>query len=292
MASTLTSSELRLDVAGVPAIEGLTFATTGQHVLLLGAPRALFDAAAGVHGQARGRLTVGGLLPLAAVRAGLAASAALDPILPSRWTPRQLATWSARLANHSRSIGRELATDAMHRVGLEALADARLGKVPLAAKRTAVLAAALATGATILLVEWSTSGLADLQARALSRIFAKAMTDRHTVVFSERMALDAPLALAADEALVLDRSDVVAQDVPAVIAARTRSMLLRVVGSVDLFVQTLEASGGRTERGRVATHIEHVRVDLGPLSTSDVFRIATESHAVVFELRPLSGVFA
>jgi hypothetical protein len=118
------------------------------------------------------------------------------------------------------------------------------------------------------------------------------MSDRHTLVFSERMSLDSPLALASDEAIVLDGSDVLAQDVPAEIASRTRSLMLRVVGSVDLFVRTLEASGGRAERGAMTARTEHLRVDLGPLSTSDVFRIAAESRAVVFELRPLSGVFA
>jgi ABC-type Na+ transport system ATPase subunit NatA len=226
------------------------------------------------------------------VRAGIAASAALDPILPPRWTARQLAIWSARLANHSRAIAHGLAADALQRVGLSALGDTQIQSLPLAAKRGAVLAAALATGAATLLVEWSTFALVEPQARALSRIFAKAMADRHTVVFAERMSLDSPLALASDEAIVLDGSEVLAQNVPAEISAHTRSMLLRVVGGVDAFVRTLEASGGRAERGPVAARTERLRVDLGPLSTRDIFRIAAESCAVIFELRPLSDVFA
>jgi ABC-type proline/glycine betaine transport system ATPase subunit len=228
----------------------------------------------------------------AAVRAGLAASAALDPILPPRWTARQLATWSARLASHSRAIAHGLAADALQRVGLSALGDMQIQSLPLAAKRGAALAAALATGATTLLVEWSASALVEPQARALSRIFAKAMADRHTVVFAERMSLDCPLALASDEAIVLDGSEVLAQNVPAEISSHTRSLMLRVAGAVDAFVRSLEASGGRAERGAVAARTERLRVDLGPLSTGDVFRIAAESSTVVFELRPLSDVFA
>jgi ABC-type multidrug transport system ATPase subunit len=292
MAPSLSTSALRIDVAGVPAVDGLTFATTGQHAIVLGAPRILFAAASGVHAVTRGQLTISGLAPRAAVRAGIAASAALDPHLPPRWTANQLAAWSARLASHSRSIGRELAADALKRVGLSALGDTPIQGLPLAAKRAAVLASALATGATTLLVEWSVAGLVEPQARALSRIFAKAIADRHTVVFSDRMMLDSPLALASDEAIVVDGSEVLAQNLPAEIASRTQSLMLRVVGGVDEFVRGLEASGGRAERHPVSARTERLRVDLGPLSTGDIFRIATESCAVVFELRPLSDVFA
>ncbi len=292
MASTLSTSSLRIDVAGVPAVDGLTFATTGQHVLVLGATRGLFTVAAGVHPPTRGQLTVAGLSPRAAVRAGVAASAALDSILPVRWTPRQIAIRSARLASHARATATELATDALRRVDFVALGDTPLRSLPLAAMRATALAAALATGATTLLVEWSAWGLVEPQARALSRIFAKAMADRQTVVFADRVSLDSPLALAADEAVVLDGSDVLAQNVPAEIASHTRTLLLRVVGGVDTFVRTLESSGARAERGPAAARTERLRVDLGPLSTGDIFRIAAECSAVVFELRPLADVFA
>src|SRR5580704_12086212 len=44
----LAASSLRVDVGGSPAVDGLTLATTGDRVLVLGAARALFEAAAGL----------------------------------------------------------------------------------------------------------------------------------------------------------------------------------------------------------------------------------------------------
>ena len=123
MAQALTASTLRLDHEGRPAVDGLTFATTGQHVLLLGAPRVVFSAAAGLEAPARGTMCVQGVAPRLAVRTGLAASAFLDPPLPPRWTPRLLATWSARLVGHGRSVARELAVDSLRRLDLTHLAD-------------------------------------------------------------------------------------------------------------------------------------------------------------------------
>ena len=52
----LEARGVRIDVEGVPALEGLTFATRGAHALVLGAPRALFRAAIGVVPVVRGEL--------------------------------------------------------------------------------------------------------------------------------------------------------------------------------------------------------------------------------------------
>ena len=118
------------------------------------------------------------------------------------------------------------------------------------------------------------------------------MADRHSVVFAGRISLDSPLALAADETLVVDGSSVLAQDTPAEVAARTRSHWLSVAGQVDTFVESVRAAGGRADLGHGTARTQRVRVDLGPLSTGDLFRIAAESHAVVIELRSICTMFA
>jgi hypothetical protein len=143
-----------------------------------------------------------------------------------------------------------------------------------------------------LLVEWSSTGVADPQARALARVFAKAMADRHSVVFTGRISLDSPLALAADETLIVDGSSVLAQDTPAEVAARTQSHWLSVAGQVDKFVESVRAAGGRADLGHGTARTQRVRVDLGPLAIGDLFRIAAESNAVVIELRSICTMFA
>jgi ABC-type multidrug transport system ATPase subunit len=290
--SRIACSHLRVDVAGAPAIDGLSFASTGDHVLVLGAARALFEAAAGLRPVARGELLVEGLRAPEAIRAGLAASAQLDPPLPGSWTVFEYAIWSARLVGHDRTTARSLAADALSRVQIASMAKSRLAAAAPSLRRATVLAAALATGATTLLVEDPTLALSDDSARPLARAFTRAVDDRRTVVFGARVPLESPIALAADEAIVVDGSDIAAQGAPAEIAAGVRTVALRVHGDLDAFRRAVEARGGHPVVAPGAASPAHVRVDLGPLAARDLVRIAAESNAVVLELRPLARPFA
>ena len=94
----LVCEDLRVDAEGVPACDGLAFRTTGEHVLVLGAPRALFDAIIGVVPVARGALRVRGTVAVTATKNRTVAGAPLEPPLPPRWTLREYVVWSARLA--------------------------------------------------------------------------------------------------------------------------------------------------------------------------------------------------
>src|ERR1700733_11314405 len=82
----LAASSLRLDVARVPAVDGLSLTSTGSRLLVLGAARALFESAAGLRACTRGELRVSGDLPLDALRGGTMAGAPLDPLMPPDWT--------------------------------------------------------------------------------------------------------------------------------------------------------------------------------------------------------------
>jgi ABC-type multidrug transport system ATPase subunit len=290
--SLLSASSLRVDVDGSPALDGLSLETTGERVLVLGAARALFEAAAGLRGTRRGDLTVEGLAPMAAVRHRLVACAPLDPPVPPRWTLMQYVTWSARLAGHPRADARGLAEGALERLQLGSSAGSRLGAASLSLRRATVIAAALATGAPALLLDDPLAALPDDTARAMSRVVARALADRRSVLFAGRMALESPLALVADEALVLDRSEVVAQGAPAELAAADRTLALRVEGDVAAFVSAVEGMGGRATVTAAAAPPVHVRVELGAMKPQDLLRIATDVNAVVVELRPIGRGFA
>jgi ABC-2 type transport system ATP-binding protein len=284
----LSTSVVRIDEAGVPAVDGLTLASTGDRVLVLGAPSALFAAAAGQRPASRGDVRVEGALPLDAARRRIVASAPLDPPLPPRWTARQYVTWSARIAGHGRSQAGELAAEALARTRVEAVADARLGQAALAARRATVIAAALATGATTLLLEDPLSGLPPESATAFARVVVRACADRRTATFAGRVPLESPLALEADEAIVVAWSRVAAQGAPGEIAAAERSFAVRVIGDVEAFARAVEQRGGRILSDRVG----QMSVALGPLGTRDLVRIAGDTNATVLELRPISVAFA
>lgn len=288
----LTTFGLRVDVGGSPAIDGLTLSTTGDRVLVLGAARALFEAAAGLRAPARGAILVEGESPWAAVSAGVVACAPMDPAMPPAWTVLQYVTWSARLAGHPKATARGMAREALERMHLGAVAGTRLGAVAPATRRGTVLAAALATGARTLLVEDPLPGLPTEAARPFARVIARALGEHRVAVFAGRMPLESPLALAADEALVIDGAEVSAQGAPAELAASEKTVALRVHGDVAAFAQAVEAGGGRAEVTQGTPPPVHVRVDLGPLAARDLLRIAAACEAVVVELRPVARAFA
>jgi ABC-2 type transport system ATP-binding protein len=288
----LASSHLRVDVGGTPAIDGLTFTSTGDHILVLGAARALFEAAAGLRAIARGELLVEGLAAIEAVRSGIVASAPLDPPMPGTWSVVQYTVWSARLSGHARSAALAMAADALEQLQISSMSTTKLGRVPLAVRRATVLAAALATGAKTLLVENPVAHLADDAARPLGKTIMRVLSGRRAAIFAPRVPLESPLALAADEAIVVDGSDIAAQGAPAEIASRERTLALRVHGDLAAFTRAVEARGGRAEAAVSGASPALVRVDLGPLAARDLLGIAAESDAVVVELRPLARSFA
>ena len=289
----LASESLRVDVARIPAVDGLSLTSTGDRVLVLGAPRALFEASAGLRATTRGELRVSGEVPIDALRRGMAASAPLDPPMPPDWTVRDYVTWSARLAGHARSVSIALADEAMERMKLEVHVKARLLVVPVSARRAAVIAGALATGATILFMEDPLAGLTAETARSFARVIVRALSDRRSAVFAARVALDSPLALAADEAIVVEGALVAAQGAPAEIAAGESAFVLRVGGDAQAFLTAVKERGGRLLVGPLDPKaLARVTVDFGALRTRDVLSIAAASNAVVLELRPLARSFA
>jgi ABC-type multidrug transport system ATPase subunit len=288
----VASSSLRVDVAGVPAIDGISLTTTGRWVLVLGAARALFEAASGLRAVAHGDLRTSGLPPLEAARRGLSACAPLDPPMPPRWTVRQYVMCSTRLAGQARALAETSANDAMERLELAAFESTRLGVAPTALRRAAVLAGALATGAALLLIEDPVAGLLPEGARSLARVVAKAIGDRKAVFFCARVPLESPIALAADEAVVVHGSQVVAQGAPAEIAADERTVALRLAGDIRAFTEALRRQGGQLLNSSGSSSPAHVSVQLGTLRTRDLFQIAESCNAVVLELRPLASAFA
>jgi ABC-type multidrug transport system ATPase subunit len=298
MDPVLAASSLRVDVGGVPAVDGLTFATTGSWILLLGAARALLESACGLRRVARGELRIDGLPPVEAVRSGRSAAALLDPPLPPRWTVAEYARWSARLGGHGAAVAAGMAQEALERLHLEAHARTRLGKAPAPVRRLAPLAAALATGARVLLIEDPVAGLPADSAHSLARAMAHGLADRRVALFAGRIPLESPLALAADEAIVCAGSCIAMQGAPAELAARERAYAVRVAGDVPAFAASIEARGGRCVVARGPAGIVNPAVpvqlslELGDFGTREVFALALEANAVVLELRPISRAFA
>jgi ABC-type multidrug transport system ATPase subunit len=288
----LTTSSLRVDVGAVPVIEGLSLATTGEWVLVLGAARALFESIAGLRAIVQGEIRVAGLGPLQAVRAGVCAAAPLDPRLPLRWSPLEYISWSARLAGQPRDVAMSAASEAMEKLAISPFARARLGRASLAVRRATVVAAALATGAPLLVVEDPGVDLPPEASGAFLRLVVRALAGRRTAFFAARVSLESPVGLAADEAIVIDDGRVAIQGAPAQIASSEHAFSLRLAGDVRAFEGAVATRGARLLVPSNPATPTRLSLDIGPLTTTDLLRIALECNAVVLELRPLAGAFA
>jgi energy-coupling factor transport system ATP-binding protein len=292
MSSLLVTKSLRVDAGGAPAIDGLSLESTGRHVIVLGAPRALFEATANLRPVEHGELQVNGALPRSAARAGGAAAASLDPRLPPEWSVFQYIWWSARLSGLSRSQSQGAVDGALDRMQLLGHASTRLRAAPVTVRRGAVISAAIVTGAPLILLEDPLVGLPGDVARSFAHVISAAVEGHMTLIFAGRLALDSPLVLASDEAIILDGSRVAAQGLPAQIAAGANSFAVRAAGDVGAFMSALGARGGLLHASERSGDSARFTVDLGDLGTRDLLRVAEASSAVVLELRPLAWVFA
>jgi ABC-2 type transport system ATP-binding protein len=282
----LKVEDLRVDVDGVPACDGLTLQTRGDHVLVLGAPRVVFEATCALRPVMRGLLRVRGCAPEEAVRGRLVAGAPLDPPLPPKWTALEYITWSARLAGHTSADARRLAADAAFKVQLGALATSTIDRMVPHARRGVVLAAALATGAAAIALEDPLAALPEEIARSWAKVLVEALADRSWIVFAARVSLTSPLAMRAEEALMVSSSRLDAQGPPAEIAAADRRFVARIhcAGPLD-------ALGARlTERGAtMAVQGAQVLLDLGTsMTTADLLGLCAELDATVVEMVPVA----
>ena len=282
--SLLSAEDVRIDIDGVPACDGLTFRTSGERVLVLGAPRPLALAAAGVLPVARGRLTIRGVDAATAARERGATGAALDPPLPPTWTVREYLQWSARLAGVDKGVAKTNATDAIERMALGALEKAPLLGLPIHAKRGVVIAAAIATGAPVLAVEDPLTGLPEDIARSFATIFLDALRDRGWIVFAARMPLTSPLALHADEAIVASSTRVEAQGAPAQLAGASSRFIARVHGSMDALAAQLQGRGVGVEvqGGQVTFDLK------GVLTTTELIAMCAAADVALVELVPVA----
>jgi ABC-type multidrug transport system ATPase subunit len=280
---------LRVDENGAPDIDGLSFASTakkGESAIVLGAPRSLFEAAAGLVRVASGELLIAGENAADAAKNGSIAAAPVAHELPPKWTLTKYATWSARLAGRSKSVATNGAHQALGLLDLREDGDTKLGEARPHVRALAPLAAALSTSAEIILLEDPTAQLPGDIARALSRRIVAALAGKGWVLFSGRIALDSPFALHADEAIVFGGSKV-EQGAVAEVAAREGAYAVRIHGEARTFARLVSGKGGTT-RGDG----DDLLIDLGSaLRTHDLFDLADEAHSVIVELRPLSRAF-
>lgn len=194
--------------------------------------------------------------------------------------------WSARLAGHSTSRARALAAEAISALRLSEYAALPLGKAALHVQAAASLAAALATGARVLVMEDPSDMFPEATRRSLAHLFCSALNGRKWLLFAGRMPLSSPFALQADEAVMLSGSVVVSQGAVAELASRERAYVMQVAGDQATFVSILQDHEAKPKQAGARLTIELP----SDTSTNDLFRWAAEANAVILTLQPIAAV--
>lgn len=280
----LVAEDVRIDVDGVPACDGLTFRTKGEHVLVLGAPRALFDGVTGLLDVLRGALRVRGTRAATAAGRGVIAGAEANVPTPPRWTVSEYVLWSARLAGVPAAAARANAEAAIEKLQLGGMAKTPMSRLVPHARRATLVAAALATCAEVIALDDPFGGLADELVAPYAKVLADALADRVWVVFAPRMPLASPLVGQSDEVIVATATRIEAQGSAAELAVAQRRFVARMSGPVDAVAAALTARGGRFE-----VDGSHLFLELGSaMSTGELMTLCDEARVAVIELVPVA----
>lgn len=286
----LSAQGVRVDQDQVPTVVGLDVQAEGPHLLVLGAPRALFLAAAGVLPCRGGRLRIAGLNPLEALRSGHLSAAIELGATPPDWTTLDWIEWSLRLqgmpARHARL--RALQTLSRFDLGDHGGVRLRLAQPPLRAVLPVM--AAVASEAPTVLFDDPLAALDAQTARDFARKLARELRERSWIAFLPRLSLDSPLAVEADEALLFEGHELIAQGAPAELAAAERRYLVRVVGDGRALGEAITRRGGNLQGHRLQAGMAELTVDLDDkLAALDLFTMADELNQAIVELVPVGG---
>lgn len=283
-------ADVRVDVGGVPEVDGLSVQSASNRIALLGGGRGLFEALAGMRPTARGKVVIGGSDPRTALREGTLAAAPLDPAVPPKWTAGAYAAWSARLAGRPSNAAEKDANDVLRALGVDPTTV--LGKAPRELVRGTLIGAAIATGAKTIVLADPSEGIDARLARQLGKATCAALEGRNWILFANALPLASPFALEVEEAFVLRDARIVARGAPAEIAALERSYIVRVLGDVAAFAKAVEVAGGRVHEDSAGESRETMSVDLGAeLQVRDLFALAEDSNASLVEVLPLGRAF-
>lgn len=222
-ARMLRAEGLRLEAGDHEVFRG-SFELGGPHVLVLGAPAELFQAAVGERAPTAGTLRWSSPV----VHAGQPRA------LPPRWTAREWIAWRLRLAGLGKKEAAARAAQTLEGFGLQAFAKTRLDRARAALVRALPLLAAAAQPApsdAVLCFDDAFAGLDDDSAAHLAARWVEQLGERPWVGFLPRLSPRSPLVQATHEVLVVARGQVALQGPPAQVLADDPLYVVRVQGT-------------------------------------------------------------
>jgi ABC-2 type transport system ATP-binding protein len=291
-APLLACDDARIDAGGAPLVEGLSLATRGCRVALVGAWTPLFALVGCEAELAAGRVELAGEPATRAVASGNVGLARAEPPLPPRWSALAFLHQSAWLGGLERRYARDAARSVLQALGLERLAGRALGSLG-AHERRAVMIAHAAICAPRGLVLETPLGRLDDAVQGMLRDLVERAAEGRSLIFSVESGLpsaaERALVETADDVLVLEQGRLVAQGEPARALEPGRRYLVSVGRHAERLARALGERDCRvTPAGAAGDDAARFVVDLSPEATPDaLLALSLEVDAPLVELVPL-----
>jgi ABC-type multidrug transport system ATPase subunit len=291
----LVLQRARIDAGGAVVFDGISVATRGDQVGLVGAWDPLFDWLGGRARLTSGSARIRGLEPHDALDGPRLGLALADTDLPDAWTALDYLIESAKLAGVSAHTAHASARSALAGVGFAHLEGRRIGTLTLAEKRVLSVAHAALGSPLALAVQAPLAGLDSQGAELVAEALMRAGAGRGLLV-----SVPAPAPVGAEralldrlgEVLVLEAGVLIAHGSPdealtndaryAVTVTRLGTELSARLGEIGV-TATLAQSASPSTRARLI-------VELGAgKTTDDLLDAALAVGAPIIELIPLEA---
>jgi ABC-2 type transport system ATP-binding protein len=256
----------RIDREGVPLLEGLSLSANGPRIALLGDWTALFELLEGNALLVSGSARVHGTALSAALADGVVGSVRRESILPKSWTTTRYLEESARLHGMSRSDAVTSTRGVLAILGLEELAQKKLGTLRDHERRAASIARARLGEPAVIAIEAPLAG-ADAERTYLLELVERACAGRASIVSiddTNPTGEAATLAENANDVLVLERGTLVGP-------LRAERFLVSVTANAHSFAEALARDG-------LVVHVARPNGTFGPFDAA----VATGGGALRF----------
>jgi branched-chain amino acid transport system ATP-binding protein len=238
----LEVGDLAISFGGLDALSGLGFQVAEREIFALIGPNGagkstVFNVITGLYRPGRGRVTLAGesllgLAPHQVARLGVARTfqntevfkslSVLDNVLVGRHAHLRGGVVRGALGlppvAREEAEARRLARELLARLGLEAVADAESGSLPLGLQKRLELARALASGPRLLLLDEPAGGLNQTETRMLMEVIQGLRDERGLTIVVVEHDMELVMGV-SDRVAVLDRGRKIAEGTPREIAA-------------------------------------------------------------------------
>jgi ABC-type cobalamin/Fe3+-siderophores transport system ATPase subunit len=287
----MTAKDVRVEEGGASLIDGLSFESDRDHVVLVGNWSPLFRVLANLARVTRGELLVEGAPLAPAVAAAIVGVALHDALLPPDWTPVDYLARSAELIGMRPREARRAASTALELTGIAGLAKRKLRTLDAAGRCAVLITHAALASPRVIILERPLAGLGDDAAAFVLGVIERAVSGRRSVISVAHASIgpERRLAQRAEEALNISRNAAVLRiDVKRAIDNVAALYVVAASRHAPALAEELERRGIIVRETTGAGDSARLLVELSaPRKPDDIVDAAVMLDAPLVEMTPL-----